>query len=147
KSRSPTLVSDASVSESDACKVPIVKTSSPTLTPFRESDLFLVEIKDFLNDNSIPMEIEMSVFDPEGDILLIEKLLNEDPYQLPMMDLKVVEESKENSFVEEPPELELKELPPHIEYAFLEDSNKLPVIIAKNLKFDEKEALINVLKS
>nr|GEW83846.1 hypothetical protein [Tanacetum cinerariifolium] len=32
-------------------------------------------------------------------------------------------------------------------YAFLEESNKLPVIIAKNLKDVEREALINVLKS
>nr|GEZ31830.1 DNA-directed DNA polymerase [Tanacetum cinerariifolium] len=59
----------------------------------------------------------------------------------------LAEESKEKSSVEEPPELELKELPSHLEYAFLKDSNKLPVIIAKNLKVDEKEALINVLKS
>nr|GFD38911.1 reverse transcriptase domain-containing protein [Tanacetum cinerariifolium] len=51
------------------------------------------------------------------------------------------------SFVEEPPELELKEFPSHLKYAFLEDSNKLPVIIAKNLKYVEREALINVLKS
>nr|GEV49405.1 reverse transcriptase domain-containing protein [Tanacetum cinerariifolium] len=57
------------------------------------------------------------------------------------------EESKEKSFGEEPPELELKELPSHLEYAFLEDFNKLPVIIAKNLKVNEREALINVLKS
>nr|GEW01484.1 hypothetical protein [Tanacetum cinerariifolium] len=63
------------------------------------------------------------------------------------MDLKLAEESKKKSSVEEPPELELKELPSHLEYAFLEDSNKLPVIIAKNLKFDEREALINVLKT
>nr|GEX74634.1 retrovirus-related Pol polyprotein from transposon 17.6 [Tanacetum cinerariifolium] len=63
------------------------------------------------------------------------------------MDLKVAEESKEKSSVEVPPELELKELPSHLEYAFLEDSNKFPVIIAKNLKVDEREALINVLKS
>nr|GEU43355.1 reverse transcriptase domain-containing protein [Tanacetum cinerariifolium] len=40
-----------------------------------------------------------------------------------------------------------KELPSHLEYAFLEDSNKLPVIIAKNLKVDEREAVLNVLKS
>nr|GFA38708.1 reverse transcriptase domain-containing protein [Tanacetum cinerariifolium] len=86
-------------------------------------------------------------YDPEGDILFLEKLLNEDLFQLPPMDLKVVKESKEKSSVEEPPGLELKELPSHLEYAFLEDSNKLPVIIAKNLKVDEREALINVLKS
>nr|GFB14172.1 reverse transcriptase domain-containing protein [Tanacetum cinerariifolium] len=147
KSSSPTLVSDDSISKSDTSKVPIVKSSSPTLTSFGESDFFLEEIKDFLNDDSIPTGIENSVYDPEGDIRFLEKLLNDDPFQLPPMDLKLAEESKEKSFVEEPPELELKELPSHLEYAFLEDSNKLPVIIAKNLKVDEREALINVLKS
>nr|GEY52416.1 reverse transcriptase domain-containing protein [Tanacetum cinerariifolium] len=112
KSSSPTLVSDDLISKSDSCKEPIVKSSSPTLTLFRESDFFLEEIEDFLNDDSIPTE-----------------------------------ESKEKSSIEEPPELELKELSSHLEYAFLEDSNKLSVIIAKNLKVDEKEALINVLRS
>nr|GEY48896.1 reverse transcriptase domain-containing protein [Tanacetum cinerariifolium] len=87
KSSSPTLVSDDSISESDFCKEPIVKSSLPTLTPFGESDFFLEEIKDFLNDDTIPTGIENSVYDPEG------------------------------------------------------------VIIAKNLKDVEKEALINVLKS
>nr|GEZ30927.1 reverse transcriptase domain-containing protein [Tanacetum cinerariifolium] len=95
-------------------KEPIVKSSSPTLTLFGESDFYLEEIKDFLNDDSIPMEIENSVFDPEGDILLIEKLLNDDPFQLPPMDLNVAEELKEKSSVEEPPELVLKELPSHL---------------------------------
>nr|GEW00712.1 reverse transcriptase domain-containing protein [Tanacetum cinerariifolium] len=105
------------------------------------------EIEDFLNDDSIPAGIENFVYDLEGDILYLEKLLNEDPFQLPPMDLKLAEESKAKSSVEEPPKLELKELPSHLEYASLEDSNKLPVIIAKNLKDVENEALINVLKS
>nr|GEV52876.1 retrovirus-related Pol polyprotein [Tanacetum cinerariifolium] len=147
KSSNPTLVSDDSISESDSCKVPIVKSSSPTLTPFGESDFFLEEIEDFLNDDSIPTGIKNSVYDPKGDILFLEKLLNEDPFQLLLMDLKLAKESKEKSSIEEPPELELKELPSHLEYAFLKDSNKLPVIIAKNLKVDETEALLNVLKS
>nr|GEV32339.1 DNA-directed DNA polymerase [Tanacetum cinerariifolium] len=134
KSSSPTLVSDDLIFESDSSKEPIVKSSSPTLTLFEESDFFLIKIKDFLNDDSIPTGIENYVYDPEGDILFLEKLLNEDPFQLPPMDLKLAEESKEKSFVEEPPELELKELPSHLEYAFLEDSNKLPAIISKNLK-------------
>nr|GFB47976.1 reverse transcriptase domain-containing protein [Tanacetum cinerariifolium] len=108
KSSSPTLVSDDSISESDASKEPIVKSSSPTLTPFGESDFFLEEIKDFLNDDSIPTGIENSVYDPEGDILFLEKLLNEDPFQLPPVDLKLAKELKEKSSVEEPPELELK---------------------------------------
>nr|GEV92790.1 reverse transcriptase domain-containing protein [Tanacetum cinerariifolium] len=147
KRSSPTLVSDDLISKSNASKVPFVKSYLPTLTPFRESDLFLKEIEDFLNDYSIPTGIENSVYDPEGDIIFLEKLLNEDPFQLPPMDLKVAEESKEKSFVEEPPGLELKELTSHLEYDFLEDSNKFPVIIAKNHKVDEREALIIILKS
>nr|GEV32395.1 hypothetical protein [Tanacetum cinerariifolium] len=51
------------------------------------------------------------------------------------------------SSTEEPPELELKDLSSHLEYAYLEDVDKLPVIIAKDLKVDEKEALLKVLKS
>nr|GFC13621.1 reverse transcriptase domain-containing protein [Tanacetum cinerariifolium] len=104
-------------------RVPIVKSSSLTLTPFGESDFFLEEIEDFLNDDLIPIGIENSVYDPEGDILFLKKLLNEDPFQIPLMDLKVAEESKEKSSIEEPPKLELKELPSYLEYAFLEDSN------------------------
>ncbi|GKB67605.1 reverse transcriptase domain-containing protein [Tanacetum coccineum] len=62
-------------------------------------------------------------------------------------DLKICEANHENSSVNEPPELELKDLPPHLEYAFLEGDDKLPVIIAKDLKNEEKAALIEVLKS
>nr|GEX43477.1 reverse transcriptase domain-containing protein [Tanacetum cinerariifolium] len=54
---------------------------------------------------------------------------------------------KVKSSIEEPPELELKELPSHLEYAYLEGADKLPVIISKDLKIDEKETLLKVLKS
>nr|GEX64877.1 DNA-directed DNA polymerase [Tanacetum cinerariifolium] len=147
KSSNPTLVSNPSISESNFCKEPIVKSSSSTLTPYGESDFFLEEIEDFLNDELIPTGIENSFYDPEGDILYLEKLLNDDPFQLPPMDLKQAEETKAKSSIEEPPELELKELPSHLEYAFLEELDKLPLIIAKDLKDIEKEALIKVLKS
>ncbi|GKB97948.1 hypothetical protein Tco_0984085, partial [Tanacetum coccineum] len=49
--------------------------------------------------------------------------------------------------IKEPPELELKDLPSHLEYAFLEGTDKLPVIISKELKDEEKAALLEVLKS
>nr|GEY01297.1 reverse transcriptase domain-containing protein [Tanacetum cinerariifolium] len=147
KSSNPTFVSDPLISESDFSKELIVKSSSPTLTLFKESDFFLEKIKDFLNVDSISTGIDNSFYDPEGDILFLEKLLKEDPFQLPPMDLKFAKETKAKSSVEEPPELELKELPSYLEYAFLEESNKLPVIIAKNLKDFENEALIKVLKS
>nr|GEY35716.1 reverse transcriptase domain-containing protein [Tanacetum cinerariifolium] len=62
-------------------------------------------------------------------------------------DLKVVEPKNNKSFDDEPPKVELKELPPHLEYAFLGENNKWPVIIAKDLSVNEKSALIDVLKS
>ncbi|GJU20940.1 reverse transcriptase domain-containing protein [Tanacetum coccineum] len=65
----------------------------------------------------------------------------------PSKDLKICEANHEKSSVNEPPEVELKDLPPHLEYAFLEGDDKLPVIIAKDLKNEEKAALIEVLKS
>nr|GFC26418.1 reverse transcriptase domain-containing protein [Tanacetum cinerariifolium] len=117
KSSNPTLVYDPSIFESDCCKEPIVKSSLPTLTSFGESDFFLEEIKEFLNDESIPAGINNSFYDPEGDILFLENLLNEDPFKLPPMDLKLAKETKAKSSIEEPPELELKELVSHLEYA------------------------------
>ncbi|GJR03497.1 reverse transcriptase domain-containing protein [Tanacetum coccineum] len=85
---------------------PIVSTSSPTLTPFGDSDFLLEEVDAFL-------ALEDDPTSPEND----------------------------KSSIDEPPEVELKDLPPHLEYAFLEGNNKLPVIIAKDLSIEEKAAL------
>nr|GEV59520.1 reverse transcriptase domain-containing protein [Tanacetum cinerariifolium] len=126
---------------------PILFYSSLFLTPFVGSDFILEEIEAYLKDESISSEIDHADCDPEGDIYLIEKLLNNDPFQLPPMDLKQGEVVKAKSSIEEPPELELKDLPSHLEYAYLEGEDKLPVIIAKDLKVDEKETLLKVLKS
>nr|GEV81192.1 reverse transcriptase domain-containing protein [Tanacetum cinerariifolium] len=71
------------------------KSSNPTL------------VSEPISSESESSGIENSVYDPEGDILFLEKLLNEDPFQLPSMDLKLAKESKEKSSVEEPHELEL----------------------------------------
>ncbi|GJS38792.1 putative reverse transcriptase domain-containing protein [Tanacetum coccineum] len=94
---------------------PIVSNSSPTLTPFGDSDFLLLEEADTflaLADDPTSPEVDEVYYDPEGDILLL---------------------------------VELKDLPPHLEYAFLADNNKLPVIIAKDLSDDEKTALIKIL--
>nr|GFD38815.1 reverse transcriptase domain-containing protein [Tanacetum cinerariifolium] len=40
-----------------------------------------------------------------------------------------------------------KDLPSHLEYAFLEGDDKLPVIILKDLSVEEKTALITVFMS
>nr|GEX23950.1 hypothetical protein [Tanacetum cinerariifolium] len=94
---------------------PILSNSSISLTPFEGSDLILEEIKAYLKDESISPEIDHADCAPEGDICLIEKLLNDDPFQLPLMDLKQGEVVKARSSIKEPPGLELKELPSHLE--------------------------------
>ncbi|GKA33074.1 reverse transcriptase domain-containing protein [Tanacetum coccineum] len=127
---------------------PIITTSSPSLTPFEGGDFVLEEIEACLTSDSIPSGIDDADFDPEGDILLLEKLLNDDPSTpLPLKELNFEELKIIKSSIDDPPELELKDLPSHLEYAFLDDTNKLPVIIAKNLKDDEKARLLKVLKS
>nr|GFC50645.1 reverse transcriptase domain-containing protein [Tanacetum cinerariifolium] len=77
-------------------------------------------------------EIKDSEFDMERDILILEAFLNNDPeppsnqkdyFPSVCKDLKVVE-PKNQSFDDEPPEVELKELPPHLEYAFLGEDEK-----------------------
>ncbi|GJR54426.1 reverse transcriptase domain-containing protein [Tanacetum coccineum] len=120
---------------------------NPTLT-FESftSKFILEEIEAYLKDDSISPEINHADCDPEEDICLIEKLLNNDPFQLPPMDLKQSEVTEAKSSIEEPLELELKDLPSHLEYAYLEENDKLPVIIGKGLKDDEKDALLKMIE-
>nr|GEV38800.1 reverse transcriptase domain-containing protein [Tanacetum cinerariifolium] len=53
---------------------PIVSTSSPTLTPFGDSEFLLEETDAFLaiDDEPISPQIDESYYDTEGDILLLE---------------------------------------------------------------------------
>ncbi|GJS92015.1 reverse transcriptase domain-containing protein [Tanacetum coccineum] len=137
---------------------PIVSTSSLTLTPFGDSDFLLEEVDAFidLEDDPTSPEVDDSYYDPKGDILLLESFLNDDPSLPPptqgnylseiRKELKVCEVKTDKSSIDEPLDVELKDLPPHLEYAFLEGDNKLPVIIAKDLSVEEKAALIKVLK-
>nr|GEV05327.1 reverse transcriptase domain-containing protein [Tanacetum cinerariifolium] len=62
-------------------------------------------------------------------------------------ELKLCEAKNDKSSIDKPPEVELKDLPPHLEYAFLKGEDKFPVIISKDLTVEEKAALIKVLKS
>nr|GEX47531.1 hypothetical protein [Tanacetum cinerariifolium] len=98
----------------------IVSTSSLTLTPFENSDFLLEEVDAFL-------ALEDDLTSPK--------------------ELKICEAKNDKSSIDEPPKVKLKDLPPHLEYAFLEGDDKLPIIIAKDLNDEEKTALIKVLKS
>nr|GEY43311.1 hypothetical protein [Tanacetum cinerariifolium]GEY43903.1 hypothetical protein [Tanacetum cinerariifolium] len=83
--------------------------------------LYLEEIEACLTSKSIPLGIDDTDLDLEGDILLLEELLNNDPSSspLPPKELNVEEIKTAKSSIDEPPELELKELPSHLECAFL----------------------------
>nr|GEU78038.1 reverse transcriptase domain-containing protein [Tanacetum cinerariifolium] len=97
----------------------IISTTSPTLTPFRNSDFLLEEVDSFL-------------------------ALEDDPTS--PKELKIYEVKSDKSSIDEPSEVELKDLPPHLEYSFLEGDDKFPVIIAKDLSMEEKTALITDFK-
>nr|GFB48637.1 reverse transcriptase domain-containing protein [Tanacetum cinerariifolium] len=126
--------------------------------PTLRNDFLLEEVDAFLavKDESTSSDYYQPYRDPEGDILLLEAFLNDDPSPLPYQgnympevrkELKICKAHSEKSSVDEPHVTELKELPPHLEYAFLEGDDKLPVIIAKDLSVEEKTALITILKS
>ncbi|GJR35796.1 reverse transcriptase domain-containing protein [Tanacetum coccineum] len=127
---------------------PILSTSFPYLNLFEGGDFILEEIEACLTNDSIHPGIDDADFDPEGDLLLLDKLLNDDPSSpLPPKELHFEELKTIKSSIDDPPKLELKDLPSHLEYAFLEGTDKLPVIISKELKDKEKAALLKVLKS
>nr|GEV65858.1 reverse transcriptase domain-containing protein [Tanacetum cinerariifolium] len=137
---------------------PIISATSPTLTPFGDNDFLLEEVDAFLAVEDEPISsLPQSYLDPEGDILHLEAFLNDDPSPSPpppnqrnylpevRKELKICEAKSEKSSVDEPPVVELKALPPHLEYAFLEGDDKFPVIIAKDLSVEEKKIQINEL--
>ncbi|GJX78411.1 reverse transcriptase domain-containing protein [Tanacetum coccineum] len=85
-------------------------------------------------------------FDPGGRHSSIEKLLIDDSIifasflkELHLEELKTVKSSIDD------PELELKDSPSHLEYAFLEGTDKPPILIAKNLKEDEMVLLLKTM--
>nr|GEY29948.1 reverse transcriptase domain-containing protein [Tanacetum cinerariifolium] len=138
---------------------PTVSTTSPTLTPFGNSDFLLEEVDAFLaiEDDPTSSEFHQPYLDLEGDILLLEAFLNDDPSLPPpnqgnylpevRKKLKICKAKSDKSLVDEPSEVELKDLAPHLKYTFLEGDDKLSIIISKDLSVEEKTALITILKS
>ncbi|GJU69819.1 reverse transcriptase domain-containing protein [Tanacetum coccineum] len=123
---------------------PILSTSPTSLTPFEGGDFILEEIEACLTIESIPPGIDDADFEIKEDLLTLERLLNSDPTStLPLEERKFEELKAVEPSSDEPSELELKDLPPHLE----EGTDKLPVIIAKDLKDKDKTALLKVLRS
>nr|GEW07982.1 reverse transcriptase domain-containing protein [Tanacetum cinerariifolium] len=107
---------------------PIISSSSTSFTPFEGSDFILEEIKTFLQTPDELSNLDDDYYDTEGDILYLEKLLNEDPSpNLPPVkteDLKQVDATTTKPSIEEPPELELKELLSHLEYILIDPQDQ-----------------------
>nr|GEX35905.1 reverse transcriptase domain-containing protein [Tanacetum cinerariifolium] len=94
---------------------PIVSATSPTLTPFENSDFLLEDVDAFpaIEDKPILSEFHQSYFDPYGDILLLEAFLNDDPSLPPpnqrnylpevRKELKICEVKSDKSSVDESP--------------------------------------------
>ncbi|GJY59517.1 hypothetical protein Tco_0459409 [Tanacetum coccineum] len=117
--------SDSSISGNPTPSDPIIASSSPSFTPFKGGDFVLEEIEACLLNNLIPSGIDDANFDLEGDISLLEKLLNDDPSsRLPPKELNFEELQTIKSSITDPPELELKDLPSHLNYTFLEGTDK-----------------------
>nr|GEV47607.1 reverse transcriptase domain-containing protein [Tanacetum cinerariifolium] len=147
-----TNYNDMTVNRIDVIDMACKEYSQEVLGFSDEVDAFLA-----LEDDPTLPEVNNSYYDTEGDILLLEAFLNDDPslppptqgMYLPQIrkKLKICEAKNDKSLIDEPLKVKLKDLPPHLEYAFLEGDDKLPVIISKYLSVKEKAALIKVLKS
>nr|GEV05040.1 reverse transcriptase domain-containing protein [Tanacetum cinerariifolium] len=100
----------------------IVSTTFPTLTPFVDSDFLLFEEANAflgLEDDPDSPELDPSYYDPEGDIQMLEAILNSDPapsfpdheQSVPSFtnELKACEAKTIKSSVDEPPEVVEKE--------------------------------------
>nr|GEX45059.1 hypothetical protein [Tanacetum cinerariifolium] len=147
--QSPTCMTlelvDHSISRPDGVAEDVFVKTGRALIDVYEGELTLRVGK----EAPISSKIDDRYYDSEGGILLLEEFLNDDPSSppLPPQELKVVKSTNEKSSIDQPPVVELKDLPPHLQYAFLEGDDKLPVIIAKDMKDEEKAILIKVLKS
>ncbi|GJV56226.1 reverse transcriptase domain-containing protein [Tanacetum coccineum] len=118
-----------------------------TIESVNRVDVIGVACKEFAQEVLGFLNISKN-FDPKEDLLTLERLLNSDPTStLPPEEQKFKELKTVEPSSDELPDLELKDLPPHLEYMFLEGTYKLPVIIAKDLKDEDKTALLKVLRS
>nr|GEX85484.1 reverse transcriptase domain-containing protein [Tanacetum cinerariifolium] len=105
-------------------------------------------VVDFDVDPRVPLILRRSFLKTGRALIDVfeEAFLNDDPSLPPpnqenylpevRKELKIRKAKYDKSSIDEPPEVELKDLPPHLEYAFLEGDDKLLVIIAKYLNFE-----------
>ncbi|GKB09332.1 reverse transcriptase domain-containing protein [Tanacetum coccineum] len=95
--------SNSSTSGNPTPSDPIITSSSPPFTPFEGGDFISEEIEACLTNDSIPPGIDDADFDPKGDLLLLKKLLNDDPSSpLPPKELNFEELKTIKSSIDDP---------------------------------------------
>nr|GEV76986.1 reverse transcriptase domain-containing protein [Tanacetum cinerariifolium] len=109
---------------------------------FLKTERALIDV--FEGELTLPVGKEAITFNLDETLRYSANYNDMTPNRIDVIDMA---SKTDKSSIDEPPEVELKDLPPHLEYAFLEGDDKLPVIIAKDLSDEEKAALITVLKS
>nr|GFA29542.1 reverse transcriptase domain-containing protein [Tanacetum cinerariifolium] len=113
----------------------------PSNTVTNPKEDLKVERETEVTKDMVPPTNNESTKDAQPPVVQIETPIpNSEPVVAPVS-------KNDKSSIDEPPEVELKDLPPHLEYAFLEGDDKLPIIITKDLSVEEKATLIKVLKS
>ncbi|GJZ93253.1 reverse transcriptase domain-containing protein [Tanacetum coccineum] len=109
-----------------------------------ELDALLDDSKPFLNTSE---KISVTPLDKEFDEFMSGNV-QEDEVRDDFEELPTKDKLRIRTSIQDPPtDLEMKPLPKHLEYAFLEENSLLPVVISALLEQNEKERLVLVLKN
>ncbi|GKA72623.1 reverse transcriptase domain-containing protein [Tanacetum coccineum] len=109
-----------------------------------ELDALLDDSKPFLNTSE---KISETSLDKEFNKFM-SRNVQEDKVKDDFEELPPKDELRIRTSIQDPPtDLELKPLPKHLEYVFLEENSLLPIVISALLEQDEKEQLVSVLKN
>nr|GEY93765.1 reverse transcriptase domain-containing protein [Tanacetum cinerariifolium] len=123
------------------------------------SDFLLEEVDAFLSleDDPTSLEVDQSYVDTEGDIFLLEAFLNDDPSLPPLIqgnylpqvrtELKICEAKIDKSSIDEPPEVELKDLPLHLEHNFWKAKGLIQLLWSYQKAIKQAGTLILALNS
>ncbi|XP_076905289.1 uncharacterized protein LOC143561007 [Bidens hawaiensis] len=90
-------------------------------------------------------ELQESLSDEEKKVEVMAIKEGRPPWTHQVENLPDSIDTKLKPSLEEPPKVELKQLPKHLKYAFVGDNDTLPVIIASNLTEDQESKLMEVL--
>ncbi|GJY93679.1 putative nucleotidyltransferase, ribonuclease H [Tanacetum coccineum] len=121
-------------------KIPIILGRPFLATTHTMIDVFNKKIYFEVGNETITFDIEKSMkfSTPEDDKCLFTDTVDKEPVRPTLFATNTIKAEKQPA--------KLKELPSHLEYAFLNNNQEFPVIISSLLNSQEKESLLKVLK-